>query len=408
MQILEKGLDTALPNPFLSRVVHKNTLFIGKNRISLSKYDRIFVVAFGKAADSMTSVIGRLIDIKGGIVVIPKNVDSVLKNKNFKIIRAGHPIPDKDSVFSARMIIEFLKTRKKDDFVFFLISGGGSSLIALPDGVTLSDKKKITKLLLDCGANIHEINCIRKHISKIKGGWMSKYLKCDAVSLVMSDVVGNDLSSIASGPTYFDKTTFDYAAKVLKKHGLEKSVPRSVLKRIKLGIEHKIPETPKRITIKNYIIATNEDCLDEMKKKAVSFGLRTKIIHSMAGDVRAIAHKLVSASKSYDCLIFGGETTVKVRGNGKGGRNQELVLHALMESYKKNQNMIIASIGTDGIDGNTDACGAILSTGELKINQTQKFLKNNNAYSLLKKQNALIFTGPTHTNMMDIGVVLRR
>lgn len=406
LQILEKGIHAAIPDRILSKIVHKNVLLVGKDKISLSKYDEIFVVAFGKAADSMTNVISHLTNIKGGIVVIPKNVDSVLKNKNFKTIHAGHPIPDTNSVFAAKMIIRFLKTRRDNDFVIFLISGGGSSLVALPDGITLYDKQKITKLLLNCGANVREINCIRKHFSKIKGGWMSEYLKCNAVSLIVSDVVGDDLSSIASGPTYFDRTTFVHAAKILKKYGLEKVVPKNALKRIKLGIKHKIPETPKRTRIKNYIIATNENCLLEMEKKAKSFGLRTKILPSIEGDVTVVASKLVDSSKPCTCLIFGGETTVKVQGNGKGGRNQELVLYALMESHKKNQNMTIASVGTDGIDGNTDACGAILSNLELNIDQTRRFLKNNDSYSLLKKQNALIFTGPTHTNLMDIGVIL--
>ena len=406
LQILEKGIHAAMPDQILSRIVHKDMLHIGKDKITLSKYSGIFVVAFGKAADSMTNAVTRITNITSGIVVIPKNVDSVLKNKDFKTIHAGHPIPDKDSVFAAKTIIQFLQTRKYNDFVIFLISGGGSSLVALPDGIALADKQKITKLLLNCGANIHEINCVRKHFSKIKGGWMSEYLKCNAVSLILSDVVGNDLSSIASGPTYFDRTTFVHAEKILKKYGLEKDVPKNALKRIKLGVRHKISETPKRARIKNYIIAKNENCLLEMEKKAKSFGLRTKILSSIDDDVAIAARKLIAASKPHTCLIFGGETTVKVQGNGKGGRNQELVLYSLIESRKKNHDMIIASIGTDGIDGNTAACGAILSNLESKIDQTQRFLKNNDSYSLLKKQNALIFTGPTHTNLMDIGIIL--
>lgn len=408
LQILEKGIHAAMPDRILSKIVRKNVLLMDKDKISLSKYNRIFVVAFGKAADSMANVTNNLTNINGGIIVIPKNVYSVLKNKNFKTIHAGHPIPDKNSIFAAKMIMHFLKTRRDDDFVIFLISGGGSSLVSLPDGITLHDKQKITKLLLNCGANVHEINCIRKHFSKIKGGWMSEYLTCDAVSLIMSDVVGDDLSSIASGPTYFDRTTFAHAAKIIKKYGIEKDAPKNVLKRIKLGIKHEISETPKQTRIKNYIVATNENCLHEMKIKAKSLGLNPKILHSIDGDVAVVARKLVNSSKPRMCLIFGGETTVKVRGNGKGGRNQELVLYALIESCKKNQEMTIASVGTDGIDGNTNSCGAILNNLELKIDQTRRFLTNNNSYSLLKKQNALIFTGPTHTNLMDIGVILRR
>jgi hydroxypyruvate reductase len=374
----------------------------------LSDYDGIFVVAFGKAADSMANIVAHLTHITGGLVVIPKNTASLLKNNNFKILKAGHPLPDKSSVSAAKTIIKFLQARKNNDYVIFLISGGGSSLVALPDGITLSEKKKTTKLLLDCGADIHEINCIRKHISKIKGGWMSEYLKCDAISLVMSDVVGNDISSIASGPTYFDKTTFDDAKKILKKYNLEKSVPKNVLKRIVRGMKNKIPETPKHPKIKNYVIATNGNCLDEMKKTAKKFGLRTSVVSSIDDDVKLAARKLIAKTKPNSCLVFGGETTVKVTGHGKGGRNQELVLYASIDSYKKNHKTIIASIGTDGKDGNTNACGAMLENSELKIGETQKFLKNNNSYSLLKKHNALVFTGQTHTNLMDIGVILRK
>ena len=408
LQILETGLSAALPKGIMGKIIKKNRLVIGKNTVSLSKYDRVFVVAFGKAADSMTKIVDSLTTIKGGIVVIPKGVTSTLKNNNFKIIRAGHPVPDQNSVLAAKKIIEFLSTRNDNDFVIFLISGGGSSLVTLPDGITLSEKKKVTRLLLNSGANINEINCVRKHLSKIKGGRMAEFLKCGAVSLVMSDVVRNDLTIIASGMTYFDKTTFGDAAKILKKYRLEKLVSKNVLRKIKLGMTHKIPETPKRAKIRNHIIATNEDCLNEMARKARYFGFRVKVLSSISGDVRLVARKFANVSKSYPCVIFGGETTVKVTGNGKGGRNQELVLYTLIESYKKNQNILIGSIGTDGKDGNSNACGAIMDNSKLKIDQAYKFLKNNDSYTLLKEQNALIFTGSTHTNLMDIGIILRR
>ena len=408
LQILESGLCAALPKGIMTKIMKKNGLVIGKNTVSLSKYDRVFVVAFGKAADSMTKVVDSLTNIKGGIVVIPKGVTSILKNNNFKTIHAGHPVPDKNSVLAAKKIIQFLSTRNRNDFVIFLISGGGSSLVTLPYGVTLSEKKKVTKLLLNSGANINEINCVRKHLSKIKGGQMAEFLKCDAVSFVMSDVVGNDLTSIASGMTYFDKTTFSDVAKILKKYRLEKLVSKNVLKKIKLGMTHKTQETPKHAKIRNYIIATNEDCLNEMARKARHFGLHAKVLSSISGDVGLVARKLANVSKSYPCVVFGGETTVKVTGNGKGGRNQELVLYTLIESSKKNQNVLIGSIGTDGKDGNSNACGAMIDNSKLRTDQAQKFLKNNDSYTVLKKQNALIFTGSTHTNLLDIGVILRR
>lgn len=409
LQILEAGLAAAMPYVELKKIVRKNRLVIGKNTVYLSKYERIFVIGLGKAADSMASAINSLTDLDGGIIVIPQGVCSILKNKKFKTFHGGHPLPNKQSIQVAKKIIKFLKERNGTDFIIFLISGGSSSLVALPDGITLNDKKMITNLLLKSGANIHEINCVRKHLSKIKGGKILEHLTSDAISFVMSDVVNDNLSSIASGLTYYDETTFRDAKNILKKYNLMKITPRNVLQRINLGIAKEIAETPKRPKIKNYIIATNKNCLNAMAKKAKSFGLKT-IVYPISGDVKHVAKKLLKAlpKQSKSCLIFGGEATVKVTGTGKGGRNQELVLYTLKEIQKMPQKITIASLGTDGIDGNTDAAGAIMNNSESNLKGIQKFLQNNNSYSFLKKRNGLIFTGPTHTNLMDIGVMLRQ
>ena len=410
LEILETGIYTAMPHFALKKIVRKDKLVIGNTEIRLSKHRKIFVIAFGKAADSMASAINSLTDLDGGIIVIPQNMCSILKNKKFKILYGGHPLPNKQSVYAAKQVIKFLKERDRTSFVIFLISGGSSSLVALPDGITLNDKKLITNLLLKSGANIHEINCVRKHLSKIKGGKILEYLTCDAISLVMSDVVGDNLSSIASGLTYYDETTFRDAKNILKKYNLSKIIPRNVLQRINLGIAKEIVATRKRPKIKNYIIATNKNCLNGMAKKAKSFGLKTKLVYPISGDVKHVAKKLVKAipKQSKSCLIFGGEATVKVTGTGKGGRNQELVLYTLKEIQKMSRKITIASLGTDGIDGNTDACGAIMSNSDSNLKGIKKFLQNNNSYSFLKKHNGLMFTGPTHTNLMDIGIVLRQ
>jgi hydroxypyruvate reductase len=303
-----------------------------------------------------------------------------------------------------------LKNRKQSDFVIFLISGGGSSLLSMPDGISLQDKKITTSLLLKSGANIQEINCIRKHLSKIKGGKLVENLSCDAVSLVMSDVVGDDLSDIASAPTYFDDTTFKDADKILIKYGLKKHIPHGVLKRINLGIHNKIPETPKSPKIKNYIIATNNVCLDAMVIRARQLGYTANTIRSISGNISLVSRNLLKSFsiKKHSCLIFGGESTVKIVGNGKGGRNQELVLSVLNKIQKNRENVTIASCGTDGKDGNTDVSGAIIESSKDKIHDIQNFLKNNNSYYFFKKHKGLIFTGPTHTNLMDIGVLLTR
>ena len=408
LDILETGLDAALPDDKLRKIVKKDKIVIGKTTILLSRYARIFVIAFGKAADSMTKTVYSLARINGGIVVIPCGTKSVFINKKFRILHAGHPIPNKQSVCAVTQIIEFLKNRKPSDFIIFLISGGGSSLVSLPDGISLLDKKITTSLLLKSGANIQEINCVRKHLSKIKGGKLAENLSCDAISLVMSDVVGDDLSDIASAPTYFDDTTFKDADKILTKYDLKKHIPKSVLKRLDLGIHHKIPETPKYSKIKNYIIGTNNDCLDAMAKRARRLGYSVRIKRSVSGNVKLVSKNILQSlpGKKHSCLIFGGEPTVKVLGTGKGGRNQELVLSVLDKIQNNKKNIIIASCGTDGKDGNTNASGAIMESSTNKIEGIHNFLKNNNSYYFFKKHKGLIFTGSTHTNLMDIGILL--
>jgi hydroxypyruvate reductase len=237
-----------------------------------------------------------------------------------------------------------------------------------------------------------------------------KYLKCEAFSLVISDVIGDDITTIASGTTFYDHTTFSDAEKILKKYNLLKSVPKNILKRIRLGIEKKIPETPKQQKIKNHIIATNKTCLNAMEKTSKSFGLTQKIIFPVSGEVKQTARtlaKLIVKAKPNSCIIFGGEPTVEVKGKGKGGRNQELVLYILKEIQNVDQKITVASIGTDGKDGNTDACGAILNN-RVNFADAKKFLARNDSYNFIKKHGGLVFTGPTHTNLMDIGVLLKR
>ncbi|MGI0061322.1 MAG: MOFRL family protein, partial [Nitrosotalea sp.] len=241
------------------------------------------------------------------------------------------------------------------------------------------------------------------------GGKLVEHIRSDSVSLIMSDVVGNDLSSIASGMTYYDNTTFADAKKILKKYHLEKIVPKSVWHHIDLGMKGKIKETPKKEKIKNHIIATNKDCLDAMKLRAKSLGYFTKTLDCVSGDVKDLGSKISKAfsGNRKSCVIFGGESTVVVTGKGKGGRNQELVLHCATSLSKKNDDIVIGSVGTDGIDGVTNCAGAIWQSGQ-QIDKIQQYLDNNNSYNFFKKYGGLVFTGPTGTNLMDIGIVLRK
>ncbi len=407
LSILDAGLGAANPSLYFEKIIQNDKLILPGRKIDLKRYDHVLVVAIGKAAYSMTHAMNLLTRIDGGVLVVPSNVK--IMNKKFKIIRAGHPIPNKNSLIAAKKILEFLDKVTSRDLVVFLISGGSSSLVCFPDGITLGQKQATTSLLLKCGASIREINCVRKHLSKIKGGKMVEHLRSDSVSLVMSDVVGNDLSSIASGMTYYDNTTFADAKKILRKYHLDKLVPKSVMRHIDLGVGGKIKETPKKGKIKNHIIATNKDCLDAMKLRAKSLGYSTRTLDCVSGDVKDLGSKISKtfSGNKKSCVIFGGESTVVVTGKGKGGRNQELVLYCASNLSKKNGDTMIGSVGTDGMDGTTNCAGAIWQSGQ-KIDKIKQYLDDNNSYNFFKKYGGLVFTGPTGTNLMDVGVVLRK
>ena len=395
--ILEAGLDAAKPKISIEKFV--------KGKIKLKKYQNVYLVAFGKAADSMTKAVDSITKIKGGIIVMPKGSRSLVTSKKFQIFKAGHPLPDQTSIRAAKTALQFVESRSKNDFIIFLVSGGSSALMSFPNGINLNEKISLTKQLLKSGATIQEINCIRKHLSKVKGGRLVQNMKCGAIALVMSDVLGDDLSSIASGMTYCDKTTFKDALKIIKKYNLGTKIPKKVQTILKNGVSKKIPETPKRSKFKHVIIANNSQCLESMKKISKKFKISTKSI-TISGDVKQVATNLarLAPKKKKSVLIFGGEPTVIVKGKGKGGRNQELVLRLIAKLQNSKRNYIIASIGTDGIDGNTKYAGAI-SENIAKIS-VKSYLKKNNSNSYFKKHGGLINTGYTHTNLLDVGVIL--
>ena len=408
LQILESGLMAAQPKNFLKKSVHQNYILLGKNRIVLSKYRKIFVVAYGKAASSMAEYVVKKINISKGIVVIPKNTKSSLISKKFVIIHAGHPIPDRESVKAGKIVQKFVESCSKEDFILFLVSGGGSSLLSLPDKITLNEKKQVTKLLLKSGATIDEFNSVRKRLSRIKGGKLVKNMQSDGCALIMSDVLTNNLSVISSGCTYNDNTTFSDAIKVITKYSLTKKLPKKVITHLKHGLKTQVTR-PNRLKVKNKIIATNLDCLNTMAIKAKSLGISTKIYSSVNGNVSTSAQKIVKMIKSSrkSCIIFGGESTVHVKGNGKGGRNQELVLQILKRIQNLDQNVLISSISTDGIDGNTNYSGALIKNHSINLQKISLYLKNNDSNSFFKKYGGLIKTGPTNTNLMDIGLIIK-
>ena len=406
LEILDAGLQAADPKNIISNYVTPNEIKINGKSFNLEKYSSIYSVAFGKAGDSMTRALNAIVPIKSGIIVIPKGSKSIIKAKKFQIFNSRHPEPDQTSVKAAKEVMKFVQNKRSDELIIFLVSGGGSSLLAMPDDITLEDKIHVTKVLLKSGATIQEFNCVRKHLSKIKGGKLIENMKCHGVSLVMSDVEGDDLSAIASGTTYMDDTTYADASEILKKYKIRWKMPQEVLDLFKKG-ENEIIETPKKAKIENFVIASNNDCLKAMKEKAEKIGYKVdtmQIFGDIKEQVTRILEKISDEEKT--CILFGGETTVKVLGKGMGGRNQELVLR-LLKNTQKLKKMVIASIGTDGIDGNSVFAGAITENIRIDLDVMKEFLKNSDSGRFFQKQKGNVITNATHTNLMDIGMILK-
>ncbi len=407
LEILESGLQAANPENIISKYVTPNEIRINGKIFNIEKYSNIYTVAFGKAADSMTRAINSIILIKSGIVVIPKGSKAKIKAKRFQIFNSGHPKPDKTSVKAAKEVMKFVQNKKSDELIIFLVSGGGSSLLAMPDQITLSDKIHVTDLLLKSGATIQEFNCVRKHLSKIKGGKLVENMKCNGIGLIMSDVENNDISSIASGTTYMDNTTYQDAMNIIEKYKLKMRIPIEVLQILGNGLHNQKSETPKHAKIENYVIASNNDCLESMEKEAATKGykvIKIQIFGDIKEAVKKILEKIPEEQKT--CLIFGGEPTVKVLGKGQGGRNQELVLR-ILKNTQKLKKMVIASMGTDGIDGNSKFAGAIIENIKVDLNTMKEFLKNSDSARFFEKQKGNIRTEFTHMNLMDIGIILK-
>jgi len=406
LEILEAGLQAANPENIIPKYVTPNEIKIDDKVLNIKKYSNIYSVAFGKAGDSMTRALNAIIPIKSGIVVIPKGSKSRIKGKKFQIFNSRHPKPDQTSVKAAKEVMKFVQNKRSDELIIFLVSGGGSSLLAMPNEITLDDKIYVTNLLLKSGATIQEFNCIRKHLSKIKGGKLVENMKCDGISLVMSDVEGDDLSSIASGTTYMDDTTFSDALDIIEKYKIKWKMPIEVLQILENGKIKESLETPKKAKVENQIIANNNDCLEAMQRKAKEIGYKVCKMQ-VFGDIKDVVTKILEniSENQKTCLIFGGEPTVRVLGKGMGGRNQELVLR-ILKNTQKLKKIIIASMGTDGIDGNSVFAGAITENIRIDSAVMKEFLINSDSGRFFQKQKGNIVTDFTHTNLMDIGVIL--
>jgi len=407
LEILESGLQAANPENIIPNYVTSKEINVDGKTLDITKYSNIYTVAFGKAADSMTRAINSIVSIKSGIIVIPKGSKAKIKAKKFQIFNSSHPKPDKTSVKAAKEVMKFVQNKKRGELIIFLVSGGGSSLLAMPDEITLSDKVHVTELLLKSGATIQEFNCIRKHLSKIKGGKLVENMKCDGISLIISDVENDDLSTIASGTTYMDNTTYQDAMSIIEKYRLKKRIPIEVLQILGNGLHNQKHETPKQTKIENYVIANNNNCLEAMEKAAKTKGYKV-IKMQIFGDIKEVVKKILEniPETQKTCLILGGEPTVKVLGKGQGGRNQELVLR-ILKNTQKLKKITIGCMGTDGIDGNSNFAGAIIENIKVDLTTMKEFIKNSDSARFFQKQKGNIITNYTHMNLMDIGIILK-
>ena len=402
----------------------RNILRIDGTRYNLKEFRNIYVIGAGKAASGMARAIEEIFGnlITEGVVVTEYGYERRLKR--IKVLSGRHPVPDRGGLAGARRVLAIAEKAGKDDLVICLISGGASALLPAPvDGVTLKDKQVVTELLVKSGAHIGEINRVRKHLSKIKGGGLAKACApATVVTLIISDVVGADPSTIGSGPTSPDPTTLEDAIRVLKRYSLLDKVSKGVLRALK-SAENETPKPRDPIFRKtrNFIIADNLTALEEIKRASRSMGYRPVIITSLlTGDVRDASNFIASVIKEARtsgnpvsppcCILFGGETTVKVRGRGKGGRSQELSL-LLAEKISSLKGVHILCAGTDGIDGITEAAGAFVDGTTLKRAEKlglkpEKFLKENNSYNFFSPLKDLFITGPTGTNVADVVICL--
>jgi glycerate 2-kinase len=398
--------------------------------LDLQAFGRVFVVGGGKATAPMARAVEDIFGerISKGIINVKYGFTEELLRT--ELIEAGHPLPDQKGVEGARKIVDLLKSAGEGDLIFSLISGGGSALLPLPAGtITLAEKQALTKKLLECGASIEEINAIRKHISLSKGGQLARAaFPATTVNLMLSDVVGDKMDVIASGPFVPDQSTFKEAWAIIEKYELT-GIPESIRSHLQKGLEGKIQETPKTgdvvfSLVRNRIVGSNLLALDAAKEEAEHMGYSALILSSMVeGETKEIARAHTAIAKEIlasgqplrapACVISGGETTVTIRGQGLGGRNQEFCLAAALDLMDLPPRVVILSGGTDGNDGPTPAAGAIVDKQTVQRGiqagmKAAEYLRNNDSFHFFEKTGELLVTGPTKTNVMDVRLVLVR
>jgi glycerate 2-kinase len=428
LQIIEAGIKRVFPSNLMKVAVSYDaphgTIAIQGDSSPLSTDSRLFIIGGGKASGLMAQAMETIIGVGNITAGVVNFKGGQLKTQKIKAVIAGHPIPDQRGVNGVGEMLSLKDSYSigADDIVICLLSGGGSALLPYPvEGVGLKEKQKITELLIGSGAKIEEINVVRKHLSRIKGGWLGEfYAPARVISLILSDVVGNNLATIASGPTTPDSSTFTDAHNVLGRYNLLDKAPKSVIGYIGKGQRGEVPETPKALeNCRNYIIGDNELALEAMAAKAKELGFSPRIItNQQTGDAAEVAsfrarEVLEHKYAGYDVLLIGGETTIKLPPDaGRGGRNQHYAAVSLLAMADYPGQWLVASVGTDGSDYLPDVAGAIVDQSSVETAKDKKldikdYMARCDSNTLLKRLgNSLIVTGDTGTNVGDIVVYL--
>jgi glycerate-2-kinase len=426
---LDRVLEAVEPGRLLGRHVKRvgRRLFVDGEVLKLDEFDYFVILAVGKASYSMAAKMLKLLEGRPvrGVVVLPRGYEPPGSLQPLETIHASHPQPDSSSLTAGQKVLEYARSCGERSLALVLLSGGASSLCVVPAGdLTVEEVAAASEALMRAGASIEELNTVRKHLSAIKGGWLAKELRCRTYALILSDVVGDRIDVIGSGPTAPDPTTYADALKVIARRRAD--VPERVLRHLEAGARGAYPETPKPgdqcfSKVRNVVVGSNLDAVKAAASALRRRGIKTLPLTSMlSGEAREAARLLSAIAKDIRrsgiplrapaAVVAGGETVVTVRGSGVGGRNQELAL-ALAVNLRDVEGFVAASMGTDGIDGPTDAAGAVVTDDTLrraaeKGLNPEEYLENNDSHTFFKKVGGLIYTGPTGTNVGDITILL--
>jgi glycerate 2-kinase len=419
LEMLTAAVEAVDPYTVVRDHFHGSELRFASESFDLSTFDHVYVVGFGKASVKMAQAVCDAVPVTKGVVVTNDPV-ARLSSEVVSVVVGGHPLPTEESIRGAEQILKILQKCTENDCVIVLISGGGSALFCLPL-VPLDDLRKTTALLLGSGAEIKEMNVIRKHLDAVKGGQLARYIKGITLSVIISDVVHDPLSSIASGPTSPDSSTFSDARVILRRYGLWETVPGSVRTVIEEGCAGRFLETPTDDdpvfrSVFSFIVANNARAVQAAEQKAEELGYGAMVLSTaVTGEARDLGPYLVqkarqSVSPGKTVFSSGGEPTVTLRGKGHGGRNLELVL-SCVEAIAGSE-LVVASCATDGVDGNCPGAGAVadgasLRRAKIKEVSVSDFLAENDSYGFFSRLGDVLMTGPTGTNVMDVQIVLR-